>query len=132
MKRIAASILFAASLFAQSGVVFNHPTTTIRGVTIGATYCYFYSQLPAPGSVHVGCWLNGVLGPNHVEPVTVTQISSSFTFGVDATGVCPAGVTCGTITWIFSPGVAPNSINYKLTGTLLPDPGNEPSDVGTF
>ena len=134
MKRILALTLFAVLCRGQqSGVTISDPTPTIRGVTIGATYCFFYSQNPVPGQVHRACWLNGVLGPNDVEPVTVTQVSGSFTFGVDPkTGACPAGVTCGTITWIFSPGVAPNSINYKITGTLIPDPGNEPSEVGTF
>jgi len=38
----------------------------------------------------------------------------------------------GQITWDFKPGTAPNSINYEITGTVLPDPGNEPKVVGTF
>lgn len=120
MKRFLALTLFTVSLFGQGGVIINHPTSAIRGVTIGATYCYFYSQLPAPGSVHVGCWLNNVLTLNHVDSVTTTKVTGAFTFAT------------GTITWQFTPGIAPNSINYKITGTVLPNPGNEPNDIGTF
>lgn len=113
--------------------MFSHPAPTVRGVTIGGTYCYFYSQIAGPGSVKAACWLNGALDYNSVLFFgTKSRLTGSYAFGADSTGACPAGVTCGSITWIFSPGVAPNSINYKLTGTLVPDPGNEPSDVGTF
>lgn len=122
MKRIAALALLFVALGRgqQSGVVFNSPTSTIRGVTIGATYCYFYSQLPAPGSVHVGCWLNGALVRNHVDTVTSTEVDGSFTFAT------------GSISWQFTPGAAPNSINYSITGTVLPDPGMEQMQSGTF
>ena len=133
MKRLIALTLFAALCRGQqSGVVFNHPTTAIQGVTIGATYCYFYAQLPAPGQVHSACWLNGTtVMLNHVDTVTSTEATGDFTFGI-VNGACPTGVACGQISWIFSPGTAPNSINYSITGTVLPDPGMEPTESGTF
>jgi hypothetical protein len=132
VKRILAlTLLFAASLCGQSTVVISHPTPTVMGVTIGATYCYFYSQLAGPGSVKAACWLNGVLDYNSVRYLPKTAITGNYTFGWDYVNkLCPTA--CGSITWEFSPSATPNAIDYKISGTLLPDPGSEPSEVGTF
>lgn len=131
MKRILAlTLLFTASLCGQGAVVISHPTPTVVGVTIGATYCYFYSQLAGPGSVKAACWLNGVLDYNSVRFLK-SNITGIYTFGWDfANNKCPTA--CGSITWQFSPSATPNAIDYKVTGTVLPNPGNEPSAVGTF
>ena len=135
MKRLIALTLFAALLCGQqTGVVISHftaPSGAIVAVTIGAEHCNFFAQLPTPGNVHRGCYNGTTLVDNDVIDVTAFDQDGSFTFGI-VNGACPAGATCGSISWEFTPGAAPNKINYSITGTVLPDPGMEPTESGTF
>lgn len=133
MKRLLALTLFAALLCGQGGVVINDFTPTVKGVTIGASHCYFWSQLPSPGWVHVGCYSGTTLDINAIFQVVVNQAEGNYTFGVDRTGACHTGATCGQITWIFQPKAsAPNMIDFQITGVVLPDKTSGASESGTF
>lgn len=134
MKRVCLLLLVALSLPGQQGaVVFNNFTATIKGVTIGASHCYFWSQSPAVGHVQTGCYLNGVLQYNAIAySITQPGVVDSWAFGANPDGTCPANGNCGTITWQFTPGAAPNSINYEMTGVAIPNAGGEQRFTGTF
>lgn len=134
MNRIIALTLFAALLCGQqAGVVFGNftaPSGAVVTVTIGASHCNFFAQLPAAGQAHIGCYTSAVLLVNEVVDVTASDHDGTFAFGI-VNGACPVGANCGSVSWQFTPGTAPH-FNYSITGTVLPDPGMEQMQSGTF
>ena len=130
MKRLLLILALSTAAFGQTAVI-NNFTATIKGVTIGTNYCYFWGQSPGASQVQVACYTtaaypSGTIVKNTIQTVTSPDDQQCIGFG----GTTPSFVPTMMICWTFKPNATAPGIDYQITG--IGTTGGNATITGTF